>query len=88
MNEVEKIQVYEVVSVHGMLLFGENKPEVVPTKPYLQKLEGYIVDESGSTPITVNESWIAIFFTFRMSGSDNFKDKNIYPQRPKRKLKR
>ncbi len=53
MNEVEKIQVYEVVSVHGMLLFGENKPEVVPTKPYLQKLEGYIVDESGSTPITV-----------------------------------
>ena len=53
MNEVEKIQVYEVVNVRGMLLFGENKPEMVPTKPDLKKLEGYVVDETGSVAITI-----------------------------------
>ena len=46
-------QVYEVVNVRGMLLFSENKPEMVPTKPDLKKLEGYVVDETGSVAITI-----------------------------------
>ena len=53
MNEVETIQVYEVVNVCGMLLFGENKPKMVLTKPDLKKLEGYVVDETGSVAITI-----------------------------------
>ena len=52
-QELEAVKVYECVTVHGLVLFGENNAENVPSKPGLTKLEGCFVDEHGSIPLTL-----------------------------------
>ena len=47
------IQVYQSITVHGMVLFGDNKAEPVPNKTDLIKKKGSFVDECGSIPIMI-----------------------------------
>ena len=47
------IQVYQSITVHGMVLFGDNKAEPVPNKTDLIKKKGSFVDEFGSIPIMI-----------------------------------
>ena len=47
------IQVYQSITVHGMVLFGDKKAEPVPNKTYLIKKKGSFVDEFGSIPIMI-----------------------------------
>ena len=52
-KDIENIKVFEMVTVRGLVLFGDNTAEWVPTKPGLTKLEGCFLDESGSVMITI-----------------------------------
>ena len=52
-KDLEDIQVYQSVTVRGMVLFGERRAEPVPTKTNLIKREGSFVDEFGNIPITI-----------------------------------
>ena len=52
-KDIENIKVFETVTVRGLVLFGDNTAERVPTKPGLTKLEGCFLDESGSVRITI-----------------------------------
>ena len=52
-KDLEDIQVYQSVTVRGMVLFGERRAEPVPTKTNLSKREGSFVDEFGNIPITI-----------------------------------
>ena len=47
------IQVNQSITVHGMVLFGDNKAEPVPNKTDLIKKKGSFVDEFGSIPIMI-----------------------------------
>ena len=47
------IQVYQSITVHGMVLFGDNKAEPVPNKTDLIKKKGSFVDECGSIAIMI-----------------------------------
>ena len=47
------IQVYQSITLHGMILFGDNKAEPVPNKTDLIKKKGSFVDEFGSIPIMI-----------------------------------
>ena len=51
--EVEAVKVFGSVSVRGLVIFGDNRPDDVPTKPGLTKLEACFVDEHGSFPLTL-----------------------------------
>ena len=59
-QELDAVKVYECVTVCGLVLFGDNKPQDVPTKPGLTKLEGCFVDEHGSIPLTLWNNDIGI----------------------------
>lgn len=52
-KDVDNIQVYQGITVHGMVLFGDNKAEPVPNKTDLIKKKGSFVDEFGSIPIMI-----------------------------------
>ena len=52
-KDLDDIQVYQAITVRGMVLFGENKAQPVPTKTDLIKREGSFVDEVGNIPITI-----------------------------------
>ena len=52
-KDLEDIQVYQTVTVRGMVLFGDRRAEHVPTKTDLIKREGTFVDEFGNIPITI-----------------------------------
>ena len=52
-KDVDNIQVYQGITVHGMVLFGDNKAEPVPNKTDLIKKEGSFVHEFGTMPITI-----------------------------------
>ena len=52
-KDLDDIQVYQTVTVHGMVLFGDNKAQPVPTKTDLTKGEGSFVNEYGNIPITI-----------------------------------
>ena len=52
-KDLDEIQVYQTVTVHGMVLFGDNKAQPVATKTDLIKREGPFVDEFGNIPITI-----------------------------------
>ena len=52
-KDLDDIQVYQSITVHGMVLFGDNKAESVPNKTDLIEKEGSFVDEFGSIPITI-----------------------------------
>ena len=51
-QELDDIKVYQSVTVRGLLLFGD-KPEQLPTRSDLTKLEGCFVDQVGSIPVTI-----------------------------------
>lgn len=52
-KDVAEIKVNQIVTIHGLLLFGEKKPEQVPRRPNLTKLETSLVDDHGSIPVTL-----------------------------------
>ena len=52
-KDLDDIQVYQTITVRGMVLFGENKAQSVPTKTDLIKREGSFVDEVGNIPIAI-----------------------------------
>ena len=52
-KDVDNIQVYQGITVHGMVLFGDNKAEPVPNKTDLIKKEGSFVYEFGTMLITI-----------------------------------
>ena len=52
-KDLDDIQVYQSITVHGMVLFGDNKAEPLPNKTDLLEKEGSFVDECGSIPITI-----------------------------------
>ena len=52
-KDLDDIQVYQSITVRGMVLFGDNKAEPVPNKTDLIKKEGSFVDEFGTMPITI-----------------------------------
>ena len=52
-KDVAEIKVNQIVTIRGLLLFGEKKPEQVPSKPHLTKLETSLVDDYGSIPVTL-----------------------------------
>ena len=52
-KDLDDIQVYQTSTVHGMVLFGDNKAEPVPNKTDLIEKEGSFVDEFGSITITI-----------------------------------
>ena len=52
-KDLEDIQVYQSVTVRGMILFGDRRAEPVPTKTNLIKRKGSFVDEFGNIPITI-----------------------------------
>ena len=52
-KDLDDIQVYQSITVRGMVLFGDNKAEPVPNKTDLIKKDGSFVDEFGTMPITI-----------------------------------
>ena len=52
-RDLDHFQVYQTITVCGMVLFGENKAQPFPTKTDLIKREGSFVDEVGNIPITI-----------------------------------
>ena len=53
-KDVADIKVNQIVTIRGLLLFGEKKPEQVPSRPNLYtKLETSLVDDHGSIPVTL-----------------------------------
>lgn len=52
-KDLEDIQVFQSVTVCGMVLFGDRRAESIPTKTDLIKREGSFVDEFGNIPITI-----------------------------------
>ena len=52
-KDLDDIQVYQTITVRGMVLFGENKAQPFPTKTDLIKRERSFVDEVGNIPITI-----------------------------------
>ncbi len=52
-KDLDVIKVFESVTVRGLVLVGDNQPEIVPSKQNLKKLEACFVDESGTIPITI-----------------------------------
>ena len=52
-KDVDNIQVYQGITVHGMVLFGDNKAEPVPNKTDLIKKEESFVHELGTMPMTI-----------------------------------
>ena len=52
-KDLDEIQVYQTVTIRGMVLFGDNKAQPVPTKTDLIKRERSFVDEFGNIPITI-----------------------------------
>ena len=52
-KDVADIKVNQIVTIRGLLLFGEKKPEQVPSRPNLTKLETSLVDDHGSIPVTL-----------------------------------
>ena len=52
-KDVAEIKVNQIVTIRGLLLFGEKKPEQVPSRPNLTKLETSLVDDHGSIPVTL-----------------------------------
>ena len=52
-KDVNTIKVFETVSTRGIVMFADNKPKPIPNKKHLTKLEGCLIDETGSIPITI-----------------------------------
>ena len=52
-KDVAEIKVNQIVIIRGLLLFGDKKPEQVPSRPNLTKLETSLVDDHGSIPVTL-----------------------------------
>jgi len=52
-KDVAEIKVNQIVTIRGLLLFGEKKPEQVPSRSNLTKLETSLVDDHGSIPVTL-----------------------------------
>ena len=52
-KDVADIKVNQIVTIRGLLLFGEKKPEQVPSRPNLTKLGTSLVDDHGSIPVTL-----------------------------------
>ena len=52
-QDLDDIQVYQNVTIHGILLFGDNKAKPVPNKTDLIKKEGSFVNEFGTMSITI-----------------------------------
>ena len=50
-KDVAEIKVNQIVTIRGLLLFGDKKPEQVPSRPNLTKLETSLVDDHGSIPV-------------------------------------
>ena len=57
-NDLQNVQVNQLVTLHGKVLFGTNKSEKVGSKG-LVKIEGFLVDETGSIAVTVWNDQIA-----------------------------
>ena len=52
-KDVAQIKVNQIVTIRGLFLFGEKKPEQVPSRPNLTKLETSLVEDHGSIPVTL-----------------------------------
>ena len=52
-KDLDVIKDFESVTVRGLVLVGDNQPEIVPSKQNFKKLEACFVDESGTMPITI-----------------------------------
>lgn len=50
-KDVAEIKINQIVTIRGLLLFGEKKPEQVPSRPNLTKLETSLVDDHGSDAV-------------------------------------
>lgn len=84
----DDIQVYQTITVRGMVLFGENKAQPFPTKTDLIKRERSFVDEVGNIPITIwNEHIKSTFIRSKTFVFDNLKAKNTYSQRQTQSLR-
>ena len=53
-SQLKEIKVYELVTVRGMILIDENeRPQQIPGKPNLIKVDGCFVDDFRTIPITL-----------------------------------
>ena len=52
-KDVADIKVNQLVTIRGLLLFGEKKPQQIPNNTNLTKLEISLVDDHGSIPLTL-----------------------------------
>ncbi|XP_020904010.1 uncharacterized protein LOC110242371 [Exaiptasia diaphana] len=52
-KDLEKIQIFQAITIRGLIVFGGNQPESIPTKPDLIKKEGLLLDKSGKIRITL-----------------------------------
>lgn len=52
-KDFTEMKVNQLVTIHGLLLFGEKTPEQLPNRPNLTKLEISLVDDHGSIPLTL-----------------------------------
>ena len=59
-KDLDDIQVYQSITVHGMVLFGDNKAQPVPNKTDLIKKEESFVGKFGTMPITIYNKQIEI----------------------------
>ena len=60
-SQLKEIKVYQLVTVRGMILIDENeRPQQIPGKPNLTKLDGCFIDDFGTIPITLWNEQIAL----------------------------
>ena len=54
-SQLKEIRVYQLVTVCGMILIDNERPQQIPGKANLTKADGCFVDDFGTIPITLME---------------------------------
>ena len=60
-SQLKEIKVYQLVTVRGMILIDKNeRPQQIPGKASLTKVDGCFVDDFGTIPITLMNKYVLL----------------------------
>lgn len=52
-KDLEKMVIHQALNISGLILFGDNQPQSIPSKPDLIKRKGLLLDDTGRVEITL-----------------------------------